>query len=178
MCAILRSMTHRQIIDDLTYAHFVTFSCQGRRRLLDADQPKRILLRELCDQLKRQDAKCIGFVVMPDHVHAIVWFPEPGQLSRFMHGWKRLASYHIRAWYQSQDYEYFKKAGQQDKFWTPKYYGLAIASEKKIVEKLDYMHLNPVRAGFVDLATQWPWSSAAWYASQQDVGVPIDWVGE
>jgi len=34
----------RQIIDDLLYAHFITFSVFQRRRLLDHDHPKRILL--------------------------------------------------------------------------------------------------------------------------------------
>ena len=74
----------RRIIDDLLYCHFVMFSCHHRRALLDEDHAKRILLGHLNAQLSRQSAKCVGFVVMPDHVHAIVWFPETGQLSRFM----------------------------------------------------------------------------------------------
>ncbi|QDU41290.1 Transposase IS200 like protein [Maioricimonas rarisocia] len=90
----------RRILDDRLYCHFVTFSCHRRRRLLDLDQPKRILLGQRNDQLDRQNARCVGFVVMPDHVHAVVWFPEAGQLSRFMHGWKRLSSYAIRDWYR------------------------------------------------------------------------------
>ncbi|WP_231746756.1 transposase [Maioricimonas rarisocia] len=87
---------NRRIADDHLYCHFVTFSCDRRRRLLDENQPKRILLGQLNAQRKRQSAKCVGFVVMPDHVHAIVWFPQIEQLSRFMHGWKRRSSFAIR----------------------------------------------------------------------------------
>ena len=68
----------RQIIDDLLYAHFITFSVHRRRRLLDHDHPKRILLGVLNEELEQRKARLVGFVVMPDHVHAIVWFPASG----------------------------------------------------------------------------------------------------
>ena len=38
------------------------------------------------------------------------------------------------------------------------------------------MHLNPVRAGLVDKAVNWQWSSARWYELGRIVGVPIQWV--
>src|SRR5262249_16675059 len=82
-------MSNRRIYDDALYAHFITFSCDRRRRLLDHDHPKRVVLDVLDAQLTHQSARCVGFVIMPDHVHAIVWFPETGQLSRFVHEWKR-----------------------------------------------------------------------------------------
>jgi putative transposase len=47
----------RRIADDELFAHFVTFSCHKRRRLLDEDQPKRIVLGQLNDQLRRQSAR-------------------------------------------------------------------------------------------------------------------------
>ena len=60
-------MNSRRIIDHKLYAHFVTFSCYQRRRLLDHDHTKRIVLGVLNEQLERQSAKCVGFVVMPNH---------------------------------------------------------------------------------------------------------------
>jgi putative transposase len=71
-------------IDDALYVHFITFSCYHRRRHLDHDQPKRILLGVLNEELVKWEARCVGFVVMPDHVHALIWFSKTGQLSRFM----------------------------------------------------------------------------------------------
>ena len=95
----------RRIADDQLDCHFVTFS-RDRRRRLELDQPKRILLGQFNGQLNRQSAnrqsaKCVGFVVMPDHVHAIVWFPKIGQLSQFMQGWKRLSNQAIRQLYRA-----------------------------------------------------------------------------
>ena len=122
-------------------AHFITFSCDKRRRLLSLDQPKRIVLGVLSQELKRVTAKCVGFVVMPDHVHAIVWFPKPGCLSGFMHEWKRYSSRVIREWYRHEQMRYFEKSEFGDRFWQPKYHVFTIYGEKKLVEKLDYMHL-------------------------------------
>lgn len=167
----------RRIIDDELYAHFVTFSCYRRRRLLDPDHPKRIVLGTLNHQLSSLKAKCVSFVVMPDHIHAIIWLPETGQLSRFMRGWKRMSSFRIRKWYRENDSSYFDGFGEGDKFWQPKYYSFEIYSTAKLEEKLTYMHLNPVRAELVAKATDWKWSSARWYHDRTTVGVPIDWIG-
>jgi putative transposase len=113
---------------------------------------------------------------MPDHVHAIVWYPEPGQLSRFVHEWKRRSSFNIRAWYRAGNAHYFEQAEFGARFWQPKYYAFEILGRSKLEEKLAYMHVNPVRAGFVERAEEWNWSSARWYEDRQTVGVPIGWV--
>jgi putative transposase len=81
---MLALMAGRTIHDDELHAHFVTFSCYRKRRLLDHDRAKRVVLGVLGSQLAGRKASCVGFVVMPDHVHAVVWFPIPGQLSVFM----------------------------------------------------------------------------------------------
>ncbi len=166
----------RRIYDSELWAHFVTFTCYKRRNLLDHDRPKRILLGVLNEQLKIQSASCIGFVIMPNHVHAIVWFPESGQLSKFMQGWKRKSSFHCRNWYREHAPNYFANFGMGDKFWQPKYFSFEIESRRKLEEKLNYMHLNPVRSGLVDKAVEWKWGSARWYENGRSVGVPIEWI--
>ncbi len=150
----------RRIVDDQLYYHFITFSVYRRRRLLDHDEPKRIVLGVLNFVLDKHLAKCVGFVLMPDHVHALVWFPETGQLSRFIHELKRQSSLSIRTWYRENAANYFSGFGEGDKFWQPKYYSFSIYERAKLEEKLNDMHLNPVRAGLVERAVDWPWSSA------------------
>ena len=166
----------RRRFDDRRYVHFVTFSVYKRRRLLDLDQPKRIVLGVLDHLLKTMSARCVGFVLMPNHVHALVWLPEPKDLTRFLHGWKRMSSFRIRQWYAEHASNYFADFGPGERFWQPKSYIFHIYSERKLREKLDYMHLNPVRAGLVQKAEEWRWSSARWYLLQQTVGVPITWM--
>ncbi len=166
----------RRIFDQELHCHFVTFNCHQGRRLLDQDQPKRILLGHLNDQMARQEAKCAGFVIMPDHVHAMLWFSQPQQLSRFMHGWKRLSSFAISRWYREQNSPYLKHIEGGDPFWKAKYFSFEIYSRQKMEEKLSYMHLNPVRAALVKQAVDYRWSSARWYEERKSVGVPISWI--
>jgi putative transposase len=89
-------MARRKIYDRDRHAHFVTFSCYRRRRLLDDDRAKRIVLGTLSPQLLRLEGRCAGFVVMPNQVHVIVWLALPGQLSELMKQWKRTSSLRIR----------------------------------------------------------------------------------
>jgi putative transposase len=89
-------MTSQRIYDDELYAHFVTFSCYKRRRLLDHDRAKKIVIGTLESQRRLASARCVGFVVMPNHVHAILWFSDPNCLSHFMKQWKHQSSIAIR----------------------------------------------------------------------------------
>jgi putative transposase len=166
----------RRRFDDQRYVHFITFSVYRKRRLLDLDRPKRIVLGVLNHLLDAMSAQCVGIVLMPDHVHALVWLPDSRDLTRFLHGWKRMSSFRIRQWYAEQASNYFDGFGPGDKFCQAKSYVFHVYSRRKLQEKLDYMHLNPVRAGLVERAEQWPWSSARWYLCQQSVGVPITWL--
>ena len=170
------SSNKRQIFDNKLYAHFITFSVFRRRKLLKLDHPKRIFLGVLNSQLEQQNGRCIGFVLMPDHVHLTVWFPEPGQLSSFMHGLKRKSSFHIRNWYRAESPNYFSEFGEGEHFWQPKYYSFEIHEQPKLEEKLNYIHLNPVRAELVERAIDYKFSSARMYVLNKTVGIPISWI--
>jgi hypothetical protein len=55
--------------------------------------------------------------------------------------------------------------------WRRRFYPLGIYSETKRLEKLNYMHANPVKRGLVTSPEQWPWSSFRFYYLQ-DSSVP------
>ena len=169
-------MTNRRIYDSEGHAQFVTFSCYKRRRLLDHDRCKRIVIGTLGSQLALQNGVCIGIVVLPDHVHALVSFREREQLSYFMKQWKQRSSVAIHKFIESDLPMYAQFVLDEGHVWQAKYYPFNVFSEEKAVEKLDYMHLNPVRAALVERAIDWPWSSARWYELRQSVGLPIGWI--
>jgi putative transposase len=58
----------------------------------------------------------------------------------------------------------------EDSFWQARYYDFNVWSERKFVEKLRYIHRNPVKRGLVERPEDWPWSSFRHYASGE-VGV-------
>jgi len=168
-------VTKRRVYDSDRHVHFVTFSCYKRRRLLDSDRAKRITIGHLGSTLAKLNGICLGFVIMPDHVHAMVWFPETEQLSRFMNHWKTASSISIKKLYREAFSSYETISGPDDRIWQERYYGLNLWSRGKVEQKLDYMHLNPLRAGLVEKPEAYPFSSARWYLLNKSVGVPIRW---
>ncbi len=50
-------------------------------------------------------------------------------------------------------------ADSQFRVWQRRFYPFGVFSEKKRLEKLNYMHGNPVKCGLVASPEQWPWSS-------------------
>jgi len=168
-------MVKRRIYDNDKHVHFVTFSCYKRRNLLQHDQAKRIVIGQLGSRLAKHDGLCLGFVIMPNHVHALVWFPEVRQLSPFMNKWKDQSSRQLKELFRTQFPNYWTQIEKTDPIWQPRYYGFNIWSRQKVDEKLEYIHMNPVRAGFVKKAVEWKWGSASWYYSGKSVGLPIGW---
>ena len=60
------------------------------------------------------------------------------------------------------------------RFWQLRFHDFNVWSHKKRVEKLQYMHLNPVKRGLVAHPRHWPWSSFSFYANPKPGLVPID----
>jgi putative transposase len=168
-------MSNRKIYDDKKHIHFVTFSCYKRQKYLQHERASRIVIENLGSRLAKHNGRCLGFVIMPDHVHALIWFPESGQLSPFMNKWKDQSSQALKDLYRVEFPSYWATIDVAEPVWQRRYYDYNVWTRQKVEEKLDYMHLNPVRAGLVDGAVDWPWSSARWYLKEKSVGLPISW---
>jgi len=122
-----------------------------------------------------------GFVVMPDHVHAALWYPMgDSDHSKVMQTWKRLSSHYLIQYYQEKNPEIlsFLKTSRGGReitaVWVRRFYDFNLSSHAKLKEKLDYMHNNPVKAGLADSPEKYIWSSAPYYLLRKSVGVRID----
>ena len=61
-------------------------------------------------------------------------------------------------------------------FWQRRFYDFNLWSEKKLGEKLIYMHRNPVERKLVQHPKDWPWSSWSFYAQGEGM-IRIDVLG-
>ncbi|HEV2341936.1 MAG TPA: hypothetical protein VGS15_09075 [Candidatus Acidoferrales bacterium] len=59
-------------------------------------------------------------------------------------------------------------------FWQKRFYDFNVWSRKKKIEKLGYMHANPLKCGLVDDPKHWPWSSYAFYQQRGEVLIDVD----
>jgi len=163
----------RRVYDEEGHGHFLTFSCYKRRRLLSLDRSKEIVAEILANELYKRDGKCYGFVVMPDHVHALVWFPTAGELSPFVKQWKQRTSFAIKRFLRSAAAKYIGTFDLLDPIWQRGFYDFNVYSPRVALEKLNYMRWNPVRAGLVETPAAWMFGSARFYEQGEAVGVVI-----
>jgi putative transposase len=140
--------------------HFITFSCYRRQPLLNTRYAKDVFERSL-EQTRRSYRFCvIGYVVMPEHVHLLVTEPERATLARAIQSLKQSVSQKLNS--------------HHGHFWQARYYDFNVLSAAKRVEKLKYIHRNPVHRGLVARPEDWPWSSYRHYATGEVGTVQIE----
>jgi putative transposase len=128
--------------------HFVTFGCYHRLRHLGTAAACELFERSLETVRVRYDFVVSGYVVMPDHVHLLVSEPKEALLSKALQALKLSVSVQ----------------STERPFWQARYYDFNVHNEEKRVEKLRYMHRNPVKSGLVEKPERWAWSSFRHYA--------------
>jgi len=67
---------------------------------------------------------------------------------------------------------------EQNPFWQRRFYDFNVWSAKKVREKLQYMHDNPVGRKLVEHPKDWPWSSWSHYATQEPGLLEMDSLAE
>jgi putative transposase len=136
----------------------VTFSCYLRQAYLKAPAA-RDLFEDALERIRcRYEFEVIGYVVMPEHVHLLVNEPRTRSLAIGLQALKLSLA---------------RRSGP-GRFWQERYYDFNVFTEDKRVEKLDYMHWNPVRRGLVATMQQWPWSSYRYYRTREQGKVHVD----
>ena len=141
--------------------HFLTFSCYRRLPLLNSHAAYSIFEQELETVRSRYGFVVTGYVLMPEHVHLLVSEPPTGSLSIALQVLKQQTSRKL------------KKPGAVQ-FWQRRYYDFNVWTKEKIVEKLNYIHRNPVERGLAAKPEDWPWSSFRHYATGEKGRVEIE----
>ncbi len=143
--------------------HFLTFSCHHRLPYLGTAAARELFERSLEAMRLRYEFVVCGYVVMPEHVHLLVSEPKSAILSKAIQALKLSVSVQSK----------------ERPFWQARYYDFNVHNEEKRVEKLRYMHRNPVKRGLVKKVEQWRWSSFLHYATGKIGIVEIEsfWTG-
>jgi len=138
------------------HLHFITFSCYRRRQRLEP-RTRRMFERALERARAKYGFRVFGYVVMPEHVHLLASEPEGVSLATAIKAMKQSVA---------------RREG--GRFWQERYYDFNVWSERKRVEKLRYIHRNPVRRGLVESPEQWAWSSFSHYLTGERGVVEIE----
>jgi putative transposase len=141
--------------------HYLTFSCYKRAPRLGTARSRDIFEQTLERARKWYGFYVAGYVVMPEHVHVLVTEPERAKLSVALQMLKQNVARQLRE-------------VEGGSFWQARYYDFNVWTEAKRIEKLRYIHRNPVRRGLVASPELWAWSSFRHYMSGAEGVVEIE----
>ncbi len=197
---------HKNLLkfNDINYIHFITAkTCQNNPYFKD-EKCCLILLEELDFYRKKLGFRILGYVIMPDHLHCLIFWevdvnPEL-TISKIVQSFKSHSAKEILYYLQTgrrnlllspystgasegshlpkigsigqmgswkpslPDYYKWENTGKihtapKTKFWQKGFYDFNIYTEKKLKEKFDYIHNNPIKAGLCEKPEGYKWSS-------------------
>jgi putative transposase len=175
------------------HAHFWTISTFKRLAFFWHDDLKNVAVDGLRILQDRFDICLVGYVIMPDHVHAILYphargSDEPWHISKLLHSFKKHVGFHGKAalrklrrrngtlWSDPLNAWANGLLGGRS-IWTTRGYDFNIDRHDTLLEKLDYCHKNPLSRGLVERAEDWPWSSYRFYELNDPSKIRMDWDG-
>jgi REP element-mobilizing transposase RayT len=175
-----------RVFADKHYPYFVTWTLVDWLPLFGKPAYRQIVLDALNYLRTNKHTQLNAFVVMSSHVHAILWPDDGINLSYITRDFKRFTSRKISREAERQGEKElllsFRNARNENRaqdistyqVWQEGSHPEAIYSEKFAQQKIDYIHLNPVRAGLVKTADEWTYSSARAYLVGEETYPPTD----
>ena len=148
------------------HLHFITCSCYHRRPLLNVPARRDLFLTILEQTRVRYRFVVLGYVVMPEHFHLLMSEPQRGTPSTVMQVVKQRFAHRVLSSEQGHH--------EDAHVWQERFYDFNAWTEGKRIEKLRYMHFNPVKRGLVAEPEQWSWSSFRDYYSREQGRVRIN----
>ena len=150
------------------HLHFITFSCFRRLPLMKTVWARDIFVRELGRVRDEMGFSLVGYVVMPEHVHLLISEPPEGTPSAVMQKLKLRVARQLRGHKQRVCSTQMRlPLGESHDAprasWQARFYDFNVYSKGKKMEKLHYMHVNPVKRKLVTHPKDWPWSSWSFY---------------
>ncbi len=152
-----------------TGVHFVTFATGQRKNIFANPRACELLVHHLKQGEQLGHYELLAWVIMPEHVHLVLIIGEEHDLSYAMKGIKGSFA---RQWNLEQ--------GTHGAVWQPSFYEHEVRNEADLLEKVAYIHGNPVLASLTRVPREYPWSSANEFSQRfkRLFGTKMSGVGE
>ena len=165
--------------------YYVTSVTYGRVPLFRNDELCALFVEAVSQTRLKDPFKLIGYVLMPDHFHLLA-NPVGLNIATVVGKLKgRSAAAILKVLRAEGHWDVLNQlqlrralaSGQTHAVWLQDFSAIDTWSDKFIRQKLNYIHMNPVRAGLCDHPAKWPWSSYHAYLPHKRGNVPIevDW---
>lgn len=135
------------------YPHHVIQRGNNRQPVFGCDADRQVFLDLACTSASRQEVVVHAYVLMDNHFHLLVTPAAADSLPRFM---QSLGRAYVRYFNDSQH--------RSGTLWEGRYRAAVLDPDTYLLPCMAYLDLNPVRAGAVEQAEDYPWSSHGHYA--------------
>ena len=179
-------MSRWKVVPGIEY-YFATTTVINWQNIFAAIPCFDVIIDSLKYCIKNKALHVHGYVIMPNHAHYLLSTEEGKNLSDVMRDFGTHTSRGITEFLEQEKgfdvLEVFRAAAEADgrgnryKVWQDGFHPIAIESERFFLEKLLYMHENPVRKGFVDRPEQWRYSSTRNYVLDDDSVLAVERMG-
>jgi putative transposase len=122
----------------------------ARSRIFETDQDYAALERVIVETATRIPVRILAYCIMPNHWHMVLWPTRQGELGNFV---QRLTTTHVRRWHL---YRHSVGSGH---LYQGTYKSFPVADDEHFLAVCRYVEQNPLRAGLVQRAEHWRWSS-------------------
>ena len=161
---------------------FITAVAKNRLQVFQTDAIKQITCRAIDEARTSCGFLLFAYVIMPDHLHLLTDSPrEPSIVLQFIKG---IVSRRVLGYLKEMKYEASLRKLEHDDWKRNHRYSLwqhdsdvfSIVSESTFMQKINYIHENPVRAGLVERPEDYRWSSARFWKKcpTEDEALKVD----
>ena len=160
---------------DFKQAYFYTDSINNFRHLLADDNLKLIIINSWKYLVENKFIEIYGYVIMPNHIHLIWNILKMNGKESPAGSFAKYTAHQFRK-YLLQTNPTLLEQYQSDKtdrsiqFWKRDPLAIPLTSEVNLIQKLEYIHLNPIREKWLlcQHPEEYKWSSAKFYVSGDD----------
>ncbi len=137
--------------------------------------PRRDLFLKILEETRKKYQSIVaGYVVMPEHFHLLIGEPKIKNPSVVMQVLKQRVSLRCRKKKRQPKQQLTLLVSDlPPAFWQPRSYDFNVGTRRKYIQKLKYIHYNPVKRGLVSSPELWRWSSFRfyWYGEEGPVKI-------
>ena len=177
-----QTMSHQYRVRNPEEIYFVTFTIVDWVDIFTRPSYKELIIESLIYCQQSKGLEIYGFCLMTNHLHLLVAANSPAYLPDIIRDFKKHTNKQIislveqenesrRDWmlYRFQYHAKYNNRIQNYKVWQDGYHGIECDTAKILLQKLDYIHDNPVKAGIVERPEHYLFSSAANYCGEKGV---------
>jgi putative transposase len=137
----------------------------GRAQLFDKPEDYAAFQRVLAEAWDWLPMRLLAYCLLPNHRHLVLWPQRDGDLSAWL---RWLTGTHTQRWHA-----HYHTAGTGP-LYQGRFKSFPVQADEHLLTVLRYVERNPLRAGLVERAEAWPWSSL-W---QRQQATPVAWLAE